>query len=86
MPTKTISKCASCGYPLAAEYLGQQITCPMCSTINEAVSQDGIAIPGWLFGGTIGLLAGLIIGPSLIASTEAGAQWMARRAREKFAK
>jgi phage FluMu protein Com len=86
MATKTISRCASCGYPLAADSLGQQVTCPNCGSINEVISQQGVSIPTWLFAGSIGLIAGLVLGPPLIATTEAGAQWMARRAREKLAK
>jgi len=52
MATKTISKCAECGYPLAAEYSGQTINCPMCGTVNEAIT--GVEIPTPIFAGGIG--------------------------------
>jgi phage FluMu protein Com len=86
MPTKTISKCASCGYPLAAEYPGQQVSCPNCGTVNEAVSQQGVSIPTWLFAGGIGFFAGLLLGPTIVTSTKEGAQWMSRRVSERLAR
>lgn len=86
MAVKTISKCASCGYPLAAEFPGQQVNCPNCGTINEAVSQQGVNIPTWFFAGAIGFVAGLVLGPAVVTSTKEGAQWMARRVSERLAK
>ena len=85
MAVKTLSKCASCGYPLNAEFEGQTTTCPMCGTINEAISQ-GVTIPNWLFASSIGLAIGIILGPSILGSTEAGARYLERRAREKLAR
>lgn len=85
MATKTISKCAECGYPIAAEYEGQKVSCPMCQTVNEAISQ-GVEIPTWLFASSLGLAAGIILGPAIIGSTETGARWLERRAREKLAR
>lgn len=85
MATKVISECASCGYPITAEYEGQTATCAMCGTVNEAITQ-GVTIPTWIFATTIGLAIGLIFGPAIIGSTDAGARWLERRAREKLAK
>jgi phage FluMu protein Com len=84
MAAKVIAECASCGYPLAAEYSGQIATCPMCGTVNEAISQ-GVTIPTWLFSFTLGLAAGIILGPAIIGSTDAGARWLEKRARAKLA-
>lgn len=84
MAAETISKCASCGYPITAEYEGQKATCPMCSTVNEAISQ-GVTIPTWLFTATLALGAGIILGPAIIGSTESGARWLERKARAKLA-
>jgi len=85
MAVKTIAKCVTCGYPIAVEYAGQQISCPYCGTINQVVSQ-GVTIPTWVFAGSIGLLAGVLLGPAIIGSTEGGARWLERQAREKLAK
>lgn len=81
MATKTISKCDVCGYPLAAEFEGQTATCPMCSAINEAISQ-GITIPTPLFIGIVAFLGGVLLGPALIASTSGGRDWLEKQARE----
>jgi len=81
MATKTISKCASCGYPLATEFEGQTVTCPMCSTVNEAISQ-GITISTPVFVGVLAFLGGVLIGPALIASTAGGREWLEKQARE----
>ena len=82
MATKTISPCVSCGYPIAAEYSGQTVSCPMCSTINEAIT--GVTIPTWLFAGGIGVLLGIIAGPAIIGSTEEGAAWLRKQATRKL--
>ena len=81
MATKTISKCASCNYPLAAEFEGQMTTCPMCSAVNEAISQ-GITISTPVFVGILAFLGGVLIGPALIASTAGGREWLEKQARE----
>lgn len=81
MATKTISKCASCGYPLAAEYEGQTVTCAMCGTVNEAISQ-GIIIPTPLFVGVLTFAAGMLFGPAIIATTAGGRDWLEKQARE----
>lgn len=86
MAVKVISKCASCGYPLAAEYVGQQVTCPNCQTINQAIAQAEVPIPLWFFAGAIGFVAGLILGPVVATTTKEGAAWMARRASERLAR
>jgi len=81
MATKTIGSCGVCGYPLAAEVEGQQVTCPMCSSINEAIAQEGITIPGTLFWSLIAFGVGVILGPALIASTAEGRRWLEEQAR-----
>ncbi len=68
MALKTIGSCANCGYPLAAEAKGEQINCPMCSTINEAIS--GVDIPNPIFWGGLGILAGLILAKSKFVSRQ----------------
>ncbi len=80
MANKGISGCGSCGYPLAAEYEGQEETCPMCSSINVAVSQ-GVTVPTPLFVGIITFALGVLIGPALIATTSEGRTWLEKQAR-----
>jgi len=79
MATKTIGSCAVCGYPLAAEYVGQKVTCPMCGSVNEAISQ--ITIPTPVFVGVVAFFAGMFFGPSIIATTTEGRKWLEEQAR-----
>ena len=79
MTTKTIAKCAECGYPLAAEYEGQTVSCPMCSTVNEAIT--GVEIPTPIFAGGIGLLLGIFLGPAMLAGSEWGRGYLVKKAR-----
>ena len=58
---KVIAGCSSCGYPLATTYIGQVETCPMCSTVNESIS-EGVSIPTPLIIGIIALGLGIFIG------------------------
>jgi len=80
MAYKILSKCSSCGYPLSAEYPGQIESCPMCSTLNEAVSQ-GVTIPTSVFVGLIAFGLGMFLGPAIIASSTEGQRWLERQIR-----
>ena len=82
MATKTISKCGVCGYPLAAEFEGQTISCPMCGTVNEATISQGIIISTPVFVGILAFLGGMLLGPAIIASTSGGRDWLEKQARE----
>lgn len=75
--------CATCGYPLAGSHVGQELTCPHCGNISQVIS--GVTIPGWMVTGGIAFALGVILGPALIASTESGAKWLEKKAREKLA-
>lgn len=81
MATDTISKCVSCGYPLAAEYEGQQVSCPMCNTLNEVITQEGITIPTPVFVGVLCFFGGMLIGPALVATTSGGRDWLEKQAK-----
>ena len=74
--------CATCGYPIAGGHIGQEVTCPSCSSISKVIS--GVTIPGWMLTGGIAFALGVIFGPALIASTDQGARWLEKRAREKL--
>jgi len=80
---KSIVGCASCGYPIAWDPLSEIATCPRCGIMNEIISQ-GVTLPTWLVAGALGLIVGVIAGPALLASTDEGAKWLAKKAREKL--
>jgi len=80
MAIRTVSGCASCGYPLSAEFEGQTITCPMCDSINEVIAQ-GITISTPVFIGILAFLGGMLLGPSIVASTEGGKAWLEKQAK-----
>ncbi len=79
METKTISSCAECNYPLAVKRVGERATCPMCGTVNEAISQ--VTIPTPLFVGFVAFGLGVLLGPALIATTTEGRSWLEKQAR-----
>jgi hypothetical protein len=82
MQTKVSGICHNCGYPITANP-GEQIRCPMCGTVNQAISQ-GVTIPSWLLTLGIGLAVGIFAGPVILASTESGSRYLERRVREKL--
>jgi hypothetical protein len=77
--TGTIS-CGVCHYPIQATYKGELIKCPYCGSINEAIGQ--VTIPTSLFVGVAFFLAGVFLGPSFMAATKGGSEYLARLARE----
>ncbi len=44
-----------------------------------------VVVPTWLFAGFIGLITGMIIGPSIMASTKAGSERLAELSRRYVA-
>jgi phage FluMu protein Com len=73
--------CAVCGYPISAPTQGgQQVKCPWCSSINEAIAQ--VTIPTPLLVGILSFGAGVLLGPAFWAATKGGSEWLARVARE----
>lgn len=46
---------------------------------------DEVRVPVWLFAGFIGLVSGMIIGPSIMATTEAGSKRLAELSRQYVA-
>jgi hypothetical protein len=47
------------------------------------IAQD-VSIPGWLFGGAIGLAIGIVLGPTILASTKEGARRLGEMAESKL--
>lgn len=43
---------------------------------------NGVTIPTWLFASTVGLVIGVIVGPSIMATTEAGSRRLAELSRQ----
>ncbi len=70
MAGKTIAECSKCGYPIAAEYVGQVATCASCGTISQAVS--AVNVPDWLFWGGLGILAGVVLARSKAVARQIG--------------
>lgn len=76
--------CPVCAYPIPdPRYFGDQVKCAYCGTISQAIAQD-VTIPSWLLAFGIGLGLGVFLGPSILASTDAGSQWLAKKARERI--
>jgi len=71
--------CPICKYPVSVSHSGEEVRCPYCSA---SLIAQGVTIPSWLLAGAIGIGIGVIFGPSILASTEAGSQWLARKSRE----
>lgn len=46
---------------------------------------DEVRVPVWLFAGFIGLVSGMIIGPSIMATTKAGSERLAELSRQYVA-
>jgi len=75
--------CASCRYPIQTPaQVGQTVKCPYCTTINEAITQ--VVIPTPVFVGFVAFAAGVLLGPAILAATDAGSDYMARRIRERI--
>jgi len=87
--------CTNCNYPIKADYAGQSIRCPYCGT-RQTVQEvnmrsengvgiaQGVVIPSWLFWLSAGLAAGILFGPTILASSREGALRLARIAEEKL--
>jgi len=68
MPTKTIGSCSQCNYPIAASYVGETVSCPMCNTLNEAIT--GVDVPNVIFWGGLGFVAGYLVAKSKTIGTK----------------
>ena len=87
-PSTTINSipCPVCHYPIREPtHVGEQVKCLYCGTVSEAILQEGVTIPTPVFVGIICFGLGVVLGPSLIASTQGGSEWLARKARERLA-
>lgn len=77
------SPCAICRYPIQeATYVGQQVKCPYCGSINEAITQ--VTIPTPVFVGFICFAAGILLGPAILAATDTGSDYLARQIRGRI--
>lgn len=86
-PSETLSStpCPVCNYPIQAPtHVGQQVKCPYCQSINEAIAQ--VTIPTPVFVGIICFGLGVLLGPSVWATTQGGSEWLAKKARERLAR
>ncbi len=82
--------CCSCSYPIAVTRIGQQVTCPFCGEtgIVKSVAQEngGVTVPTWLVIGTVSFIAGGILWPALMATTEEGSKRLAELSRKYVAR
>ena len=77
------SPCALCRYPITEPtYIGQEVKCPYCGSINTAITQ--VTIPTPVFVGLVAFGAGVLFGPALMATTESGQAWLERQIRERI--
>jgi len=88
--------CSQCSYPIGVNYVGEMVKCPFCGhrevvqevnmrSENGVVTQgEGVVLPTWVVAGGIGLLIGILFGPTLLASSREGALKLARIAEEKL--
>lgn len=90
MITEVLS-CANCGYPLAGHFIGEKVTCPNCKSHMEAIANTAVespiadvSVPTPLVTFVIGLVLGIVGGSAILASTEAGAQWLEKQVRERM--
>lgn len=74
------TECPVCGYPLEA-YKGDEVSCPYCS--SSLIAQD-VSIPSPVIIGLVCFGLGILLGPTLIASTEEGSKWLARQVKTKL--
>lgn len=81
--TVRIASCPVCDYPIAAKYSGQTETCANC---GSSLITQGVTMPTWFFAGAIGFILGVILGPALLGSTEAGSRWLAKQAKVRLEK
>lgn len=89
MPSTTTtlnsSPCSICGYPIPeATYKGQQVKCPYCGTIHEAIAQ--VTIPTSVLVGFLCFGAGMLFGRASLAYTQAGEEWLTKKARARIGK
>jgi len=50
--------------------------------VRDYIGQGEVTIPTWLFAGGVGLVLGIIIGPSIMAMTEEGSKKLAELSRQ----
>jgi hypothetical protein len=79
-----IGSCPTCSYPLKATHTGEILACPYCSAKLEATVAEGVTIPTPVIVGVIAFALGVVLGPSVLASTEAGSKWLEKKARERI--
>jgi len=74
-----ILSCPVCSYPVEVQSEGQTAVCAYCN--ETLISQEGITIPTGFFWGCVAFVAGMFLGPALVASSERGREWLQRQAK-----
>lgn len=83
----TSVSCSSCHFPIAADKSGEAIKCPYCGQKGETVYStkvgQRISSPG-ASEFVLGMVVGVIFSVPIIAVVKAGADALARLAKEKI--
>lgn len=74
-----IADCPVCGFPVKENPVeGEALICANCGVNLIA---DGITIPTGFFWGCVAFIAGIFLGPSIVASSERGRAWLKSQAK-----
>lgn len=74
---KVLSQCPACGYPIDASHPGDTV----CAYCSEPLQIKAITINSTFFWGSVAFIAGVVLGPSIIASFSGGRRWLEEQAR-----
>ena len=74
--------CPVCKYPIPMpSYAGQEVTCAYCGSVHKAIA---VQIPNPVFAAVVAFIAGVVLGPTIIAATKSGSERLARKAKERL--
>ena len=90
MPTEIATDsipCSACHYPIPkAEFVGQQVKCPWCGTIHEAIAQATVTLPTAILIGVFSFLGGAVVGHAAMISARGVSESLASKAEKRFRK
>jgi phage FluMu protein Com len=79
--------CSACHYPVQKPgYLGQQVKCPYCNTINEAIAQSTVTTPTAILIGIFSFIGGTVLGHAALISARGGSEYLTGKAEKRFGK
>ncbi len=78
--TNSVS-CPGCHYPIGTPALGDQVKCPYCGEISQAIAME---VPNTVVVGLACFFGGVLLGPAVYQVMQGASAWLARQAREKI--